>query len=249
MTTPTIDIAADLEGIHAWWANRDQHDNLIATDLFPIAGSPHDQLVPDGVSNPYWELIRHMPSEDSTWFGDGVTPYGYTHGLDEMRRDNFVCRYSWAIPSPGDMRWLAHRLEGRALVEAGAGTGYWAWQAAQVGIDVVAYEPTPLADNKYTGDVEYFPLTRACGITAAAEHPDRALMLCWPGYGAPWAVEALSVFRGDTVVYVGETEGGCCADDDFFAELDRGWEALGSSPYHRTWWGIHCRMTVFRRAS
>jgi len=247
--TDPAGITTDLDAIHAWWNSPARHTQVNAANLFPIAGTKHDQLVPDRVSNPYWELVRHLPSEDSGAFGDGVTPYGYTHGLDRLHRDDLVTRFSWAIPSPGDMAWLAHRLEGRPLVEAGAGSGYWAWQATQVGIDVVAYEPTPPADNKFTGEVEYFPLTRASGVTAAAEHPDRALLLCWPGYGAPWAAEALAAYRGDTVVYVGEPEGGCCADDDFFAGLDAGWELLEYSPFHRTWWGIHCRMMLFGRSS
>jgi hypothetical protein len=54
---------------------------------------------------------------------------------------------------------------------------------------------------------------------------------------------------GDTLVYVGERDGGCCADEDFFEDLNARWEPLGASPHHVTWWGIHCEMTAYRRSA
>ena len=57
--------------VHAWalraaleefW--QDPQPNRI-TGRVPgrIAGSEHDQLVPEGVSNPYWEIARQMPTD------------------------------------------------------------------------------------------------------------------------------------------------------------------------------------------
>lgn len=46
------------------------------------------------------------------------------------------------------------------------------------------------------------------------------------------AVEALRAYQGDLLVYVGEGNGDACADDDFFAELEDGWELVGRSPGH-----------------
>lgn len=65
----------------------------------------------------------------------------------------------------------------------------------------------------------------------------------------PWAAAALNAYRGDLVIYAGEGPGGCCADDDFFDQLDTRWEPVAASPHHRTWWGIHCRLTAYRRAA
>jgi hypothetical protein len=70
--------------------------------------------------------------------------------------------------------------------------------------------------------------------------------MCWPSYDQPWARSALDAYQGDTLVYVGE-HWGCCADDSFFELLEQGWEEIAESPAHRTWWGVHCRMTAYHR--
>lgn len=223
----------------------------------PIIGGSHDQTVPDGVSNPYWEIVRRMPTKN--FFGNGAEPDGhwcadtaligpaYDAGLD---RSSLCARYAWSIPSPGDMTWLRQVLDGRGVVEIGAGSGYWAWQMAQFGIDVVAYDPNPPGPgNKYVTQRLYHPVGDR-DHTAVEQHPDRALLLCWPPYEEPMAALALKAFRGDTLIYIGEGHGGCTADDEFFALLGDGWDEASVSPLHVSFWGIHCSATAYvRRAS
>lgn len=233
------------------WAER-------RTEKKPIAGSSRDQRTPEGVQNPLWEIVRLIPAEDSWHARAQAEPDGhwvhlgagmsraYAAGLD---RFSLCARYAWSIPSPGDMRWLAQMLGGRGVVEIGAGSGYWAWQIAQSGIDVVAYDlHGPGPDNKYATHRLYHPVETG-DHAAVAGHPDRALLLCWPPYCSDMAARALKAYAGDTVVFVGEGPGGCTADDDFFALLDEGWDEIGVSPWHVTWRCIHCSMTAYRRRS
>lgn len=242
MTASTTTLP-EIATIRDWWASGGPRGGYSADRMFTIAGSAHDQTTPDGVDNPYWEIIRHLPSIDDRW--DGITPYSHPTGLD-LGRHELVTRYSWSIPSPGDITWMRDQLDGRSLVEVGAGSGYWAWQAQQAGIDVVAYEPNEPANNKFVDGREYVTLRRD-DHAAAGRHPDRALMLCWPSYSTSWAAEALAAYKGDTLIYMGESGGGCCADDDFFEAVGKEWTGIGSSPHHITWWGIHDRMTAYRR--
>jgi hypothetical protein len=223
----------------------------------PIIGGSHDQPVPEGVSNPYWEIVRRMPTKN--FFGNGTEPDGhwcadallirqaYAAGLD---RSSLCARYAWSIPTPGDMTWLVRILEGRGVVEIGAGSGYWAWQMAQSGIDVVAYDPHPPGpDNEFATHRLYFPV-QIGDERMAADHPDCALLLCWPSYGAGFAASALKAFRGDMLVFIGEGHGGCTADDEFFELLDAGWDEASVSPRHVSFWGIHCSATAYvRRAA
>ncbi len=219
---------------------------IYGSTLTPIAETSADQRTPEGISNPYWDIVRLLPAVEWDWGFDGITPYGYNPGLS-VGRTNLTARFAWAIPSPGDIAWIGGILAGRGVVEVGAGSGYWAWQLAQAGTDVVAYEPHSLPDNTYFEIAEpYVPLLRD-DASAAGRHPDRALMLCWPSYQEPWAAHALASYRGDLVVYAGENEGGCCADDAFFQMLDAEWDEIGLSPHHVTWHGIHCRLIAYRR--
>lgn len=222
----------------------------------PILGTAWDQPVPDGVQNPYWEIVRRMPTY-TDWCGAGRAPDGhwvgepttvcrraYDAGLD---RSHLCARYSWSIPSPTSVAWIANLTAGRGIVEIGAGSGYWAWQLTQAGVNVVAYDPHPAGEgNEYAKHGTYYPV--AVGDQSAAVGcGDRALMLCWPSYCASFAAEALKAYPGDLLIYIGEGWGGCCADDDFFKLLDTEWEEAGKCPSHMSYWGIHCRLSAYKR--
>lgn len=222
----------------------------------PIAGSDQDQITPDGISNPYWEAVRWMPAE-SDWRGDRLEPtYPYLafskatgNALSEAgaTRESMATRYAWSIVSPGDVTWLVQQLAGRAVVEIGAGTGYWAWQLEQAGVDVAAYDPHPPADdNSYCKGGPYTTVLQD-DATAVKHHQDRALLMVWPPYGGEHAGHALSVYEGDLLIYAGESHGGCTADDTFYELLDAEWDEVSVAPQHVTWWGIHCRLAAYVR--
>ena len=253
-TMPTdtpLDTRALLADLADWWASPSP-DKFTGKIPGRIAGSQWDQEIPEGIQNPYWEIIRQLPFEDTSlpWH---TGPEPATHiildGYANIRyfADRFaLCgTYSWSICSPGDIAWIKGILGGRGIVEPGAGTGYWAWQMEQAGIDVVAYEPAEVTDNKFAHR-EWTTLLRD-DHAAPKHHPDRALFLCWPSYAEPWAAQALSCYSGDMLIYAGEPEGGCTADDDFYRLLDAEWEEIELAPAHISYWGIHCYLTVYRR--
>jgi len=258
MNAPTIPDRAPLDPeevlgrLAAFWANPER-GKFSGTIPLRIAGSAWDQQVPDGTQNPYWEIIRQLPLEDRLPWATGPEPVTHliTDGPDgenfRYLADRFaLCgTFSWSICSPGDLAWIGEVLGGRGVVEAGAGGGYWAWQMRQAGIDTVAYEPVDPADNKYVRR-EWTSLLRD-GHDAPKRHRDRALFLCWPSYGDPWAAHALACYEGDLLIYAGEGDGGCCADDEFFRLIEAEWEEAGSSAAHVSYWGIHDYLTAYRR--
>lgn len=248
-----LDSARVLADLADWWANP-RPARFSGAAPRRIAGGEWDQQVPEGTQNPYWEIVRQLPLEEmrlpwerrpepTTYVITDETPTGNLRYFAD--RFDLTGTFSWSIPSPGDMAWMRQVLAGRGVVEAGAGGGYWAWQMRQAGIDVIAYEPLEVADNKYVRR-EWTALLRD-GHDAPKHHPDRALFLCWPSYSDPWAAHALSCYEGDTLIYAGEGDGGCCADDDFFRLLNAEWEEASSSPAHVSYWGIHCYLTAYRR--
>ena len=127
-------------------------------------------------------------------------------------RKKLIWAYSWAVPSNEAISALAAL---GPLVELGAGTGYWAWLAAQAGADVVAY------DRAAHSVPRWFDM-REGGPAAAAAHGDRTLFLCWPPLEEAMAAEALEAFRGSRLAYAGEFRGRT-ADEAFHARLEREW--------------------------
>jgi predicted DNA-binding protein (MmcQ/YjbR family) len=267
-----LDTAALLADLAAWWESYeprpDPHPASPAVEEFiarafeqnrrdrgvrRIAGSEFDQEIPEGTRNPYWEIIRQLPLDETClpWKTRPEPMLHWLHGQrDEykMFADRFaICgTYSWSICSPGDITWMREVLGGRGVVEPGAGTGYWAWQMEQAGISVAAYEPNQPEPGNHFARREWTTVLRD-DHSAAGHHPDRALFLCWPSYDDPWAAQALACYSGDLLIYAGEGEGGCTADDEFFRLLEAEWDEIGDSPKHVSYWGIHCYLTAYRR--
>jgi hypothetical protein len=239
-----VTVSAELAEIQLWWARRSALTGQPPDEpVYRIAGSAHDQISPAGVDNPYWEIVRQLPSVPGA--RQGICPDGFTRELP-VGHHLLTKRYSWAIPSPGDIDWLSVMLGRRGLVEIGAGSGYWAWQARQAGIDVVAYEPVDSSANAYTDGIEYCTVLRE-DHAATRHHPERALLLCWPSQGASWAASTLHAYEGDLFIYIGQPQGGRCADDAFFQHLDREWIPIGSSDRHVSWRHTNSTMTAYRR--
>lgn len=250
-TEPT-DAGDVLRALAAYWADP-QPDRTFGRMPKRIAGSEFDQQVPEGIRNPYWEIIRQLPCDviGQPWRKNRPEPDAYffdprTTNRMLTDRGHLCATYSWSIPSPGDVAWITERLAGRGVVETGAGLGYWAWQLAQAGADVIAYEPEDPAGNDFVTGQPWHPVLRD-DHGASAHHPERSLLLCWPSYSQPWAAWTLATYKGDQLFYAGEGEGGCCADDDFFSLLDAEWEDAAGSPHHVSYSGIHCYLTEYRR--
>jgi hypothetical protein len=228
--------------------------------------------------NPMWDIVKTIPHDTlEDWRGQrrfapvahgrvfawGERPTG--GGARELlrtielpallTRSRIVREYSWAIANPRALDWMTRKLRGRGLLEAGAGRGYWAWQFAMRGVDVVASD----LDLVGGGDNYYFSrftepgkrpvfhsIVQGNGPDMAAKYPGRALFLCWPPYDSEMATETLEAYRGNTLFYAGEGEGGCNAPDSFFRLLERDWEHVGNGPMV-SWGGIRDYLDMYRR--
>lgn len=229
--------------------------------VFAIAGSDFDQYEYLRMHNPLWEIVRWMPTRSALWSDDDTQIRevdGYLMTIDHdsgrllrcegLSRNALCLTYAFAIISPGDLDWIVRKLNGRPIIELGAGRGYWSYQLEQVGIDVVAYEPhVPGEDNEYMKVAGQFTHVRRGEHTVITDHQDRVLMMVWPPYGSSYPAEALRAYTGDTLIYCGEGYGGCTANDDFYELLQSEWEHVETSNKHITYYGIRCTLDMWKR--
>lgn len=61
------------------------------------------------------------------------------------------------------------------------------------------------------------------------------------------AFDALSYYEGEWLLYIGEFEGGCCADDLFFQALAEDWEEVEVHYDMIQWSGINDYAALYRR--
>jgi hypothetical protein len=180
----------------------------------------------------YWDFMRH-PEE----FGEASVPYDeakVAERVEEMLakhdlRAQCILRFGFAILTTEVVEVLRHFSP---ILEVGAGSGYWAYELQKAGIDCLATDPgtgkygnflrltrsklnEPMHWTKWWTNVE--KLTAA---EAIKKYPERNLLMVWPDYDEPWPAEALKVYRGDVVLYVGESDGGCTGNDEFHEILN-----------------------------
>lgn len=289
--------------------------------------------------NPMWEIVKEFPNDDILAFGRPVfSPAShpvilesmaareagkgeaYIQGLykkfdDAMDRSKLVRVYTWSIPDPLSVAFVVKALNGRPMVEIGAGTGYWGWLMQQHGIDVKLYDKNPprkgynhwhspreniyheytdqerrehqqdhdkmfgafkaLRDLDHDEDMvplppvpDYRPLpkgevtNRLNGVPGEEyvrihkggpgqlhrpDNAERVLMLSWPPYDNDFGRDVVRSYRGDTIVYMGEMDGGCCGSDAMFSLLEKEWELFDELPGHVQWSGIHDELLVYKR--
>ena len=140
-------------------------------------------------------------------------------------RADALRRFGFAVPTAAAV-WSVRRHAPHGVIEIGAGTGYWAYLARQVGVDVVAVdiEPAPSAKNKWFAATPLWYPVQASDHTCVERFTDRTLLLVWPTRDEVWPADTLVRYRrggGRCVVYVGEGPGGHCGDDVFHARLGR----------------------------
>lgn len=164
--------------------------------------------------------------------------------LSYEERSSMVRKYAWAIPSDEAVQKLVSLSP---VVEVGAGTGYWAKLVSEAGGDIRAFDSSPpkFGTNKYKHTEAWFPVERGqANVTSRFAH--RTLFLCWPPYNTGMATEAIRAYKGKTVVFVGESQGGCTGNDEFHDMLRDRFDRVESISIPR-WSGIHDYMTVWNR--
>lgn len=201
------------------------------------------------IDNPMWDAIKDHVRPDRRF---GVCVGGLNELVRWGSRHDLTSRYAWTITAPETVAFVAEYLR-RSAIDPLAGSGYWAFLLAQAGVDVCASDLNPPAHdpkvNQWHREGTHLMVDQRDAVDAVTSaDATRSLLLSWPPYDNPIGAEVVSAFRGDRIVYVGESWGGCCGDDRLFELLERDWAEVAS---HRPvqFYGIHDLVTVYDRAA
>ena len=141
-------------------------------------------------------------------------------------------KISWSIPTIKAVNEIYEFVNNSGelpnnnrILEVGAGTGLWSRLLNLKGVNVKATDIGSVGnyfnyDNKTS---IFYPIEFINGVEAVKEYSDyNVLFMSWPSMNA-LAHDTLKDFKGDKLIYIGEGQGGCTADDNFFELLDRQW--------------------------
>jgi hypothetical protein len=200
--------------------------------------------------NPYWtEIEPSVKDSEFYWEGKQVGRFKFDwHEGDPpiLDRNEFVGRYAWSIPDPQSVSFVQQHAH-NGLVDPMAGTGYWGYVLAQVGVDVVCYDLEPPPCNTWHKDAwPWVDVEQLDATLAVVKHPDRTLFMSWPPYGMDIGVDTVNAYQGNRIIYIGEGPGGCTGNDALHQVLEEEWREVDERVPIQ-WYGLHDRITVYER--
>jgi len=146
-------------------------------------------------------------------------------------RDECIKAGMWAIVYEKWIKELALWIGDRTCLEIMAGAGWIAKALAGCGINIIATDDFSWEKNnhgkhnilrKYQYEIERLEASKA-----VKKYQDRDILICsWPYMDNEFA-NACKDWQGKLIIYIGEDEGGCTANDEFF----EGFEEDESVPY------------------
>jgi hypothetical protein len=197
--------------------------------------------------NPYWDIVEPFVHEHE---GRRVVNGGNPEGSARMAYAMMLLQavYAYAIPSPETIDWVSAFAGGRAVVELGAGRGYWAAQLARAGVKVEAYdsEPPDKVENasfaSAAGQADVWHRVGDLAEYRSTQQANHVLFLCWPpGWGSTMASEALAAFEqagGQRLIFMGQPKGGMTGEAAFFDALSSGWVLASEDAQYVAWWNL-----------
>jgi SAM-dependent methyltransferase len=145
--------------------------------------------------NEFKQLRQRHEFKGEQWFG---------------HRKRLVERYGWAVPNEEVLDYITSCFD--RITEIGSGSGYWAKLLSERGTTVHAFDPDT--------DKEWYDVheERASDVRNYIE--GNPVLLVWPPANDSMAERVLS-YDPSHVLYVGESSGGCTANDAFFKRLNK----------------------------
>ncbi len=167
---------------------------------------------------------------------------------DFEKREEFRTGVSWHIPTESLIESLKQYSP---IVSVGCGLGYSETLALERGADIILTDLSPGSDNRWCKvPNNIFPegIIRIGAKEAVKKFNDRNLFMAWPPYDTPMAYEAANALEINRyLIYVGESEGGCNGDQEFFKLLQDNFEIVECEAYVPSWDGIYDNVYIYRK--
>lgn len=166
-------------------------------------------------------------------------------------RYSFVERFGFVLLNEKLINTLSHFLKDKTVCEVGAGTGWLSHQLQKKGVNIIPIDYKPGHDSEFGFKKLHTDILITNGVDYLENNFPEVIILSWPDYDTSFASDVLNnLQKGQTLIYVGEGEGGCTGDDSFFELLYKKTklnESMSDALHKDSlcWTGVHDRWHVF----
>ena len=166
------------------------------------------------------------------------------------QRKGFLAGIGFCLVTAEVIDALATLLVGKKVLEAGSGSGWLAARLGERGINILAadwtdYRTANRASKRGYPIREVFRLDYLGNAVDLLPGDYDTVLLVWPNCETQFAENVACAMRsGQTLIYEGESEGGCTADQEFFQCLRSSFspnvsEMVELNKNHRMFPGLH----------
>lgn len=136
-------------------------------------------------------------------------------------RYSFVEQFGFVLLNNEILDKVSNFLSEKSVCEIGAGTGWLSYNLQKRGINIAPVDYKPAHDSDFGFKKLHTDLLISNGIDYLENNFPEVVILSWPDYDTSFASDILNVLqKGQTLIYIGEHEGGCTGDDYFFELLN-----------------------------
>jgi len=166
------------------------------------------------------------------------------------QRKRFLAEIGFCLVTAEVIDGLAILLAGKKVLEAGSGSGWLAARLGERGINILAADWTDYRTADRSSKRGYpirdvFRLDHHGNAVDLLPGDYDTVLLVWPNCETQFAKNVACAMRsGQALIYEGESEGGCTADQEFFQYLRNSFnpsvsEMAELNKNHRTFPGVH----------
>lgn len=158
------------------------------------------------------------------------------HMTEYYRRRGFIDNYGWSVPNKEIIDSIKTFVGNDLVLEVGSGYGLWAKLMRDIGINVIAtnriYDKRDRQDTAFLprgADYNFTDVEKLNHLEALNKYQNaNVLLLNWPPDGDRMAYESLISFKGNKLIFVGESKSGCTGCDKFFDLIESDWKWIGN---------------------
>jgi len=161
----------------------------------------------------------------------------------------YVEKYSWAIPCPDVLTKIAKFIGNGKTLSVGCGTAYWESLLSKILPEETSIICTDVCrkcaqQSKTMYNMNVIILSSADAVLTYSDC--NVLFISWPPCDNLTGFSAIRRFKGNKIVYIGEKEGGCTGDKNFFRHLRWYW-TLYRTIEIPTWPGVNDKCFLYVR--
>lgn len=162
------------------------------------------------------------------------------------KREEFRIGVSWHIPTDELVNAIK---ECSPMVSVASGFAYTESLAIKEGADIIATDICPNKDNQWCRDgIFHIQVEEISAVDAVKKYSGRNVFMAWPPYDKSMAFDVASEMDQERIlIYVGESQGGCTGNDDFFQYLETHFEELDISVDIPRWGGIYDDVHIYKK--